>query len=39
MSSDDQRNTLIVGLDQQAHLGRALQGLDNLRRATLALGL
>jgi hypothetical protein len=39
MSSDDQRNTLIVELDQQVRLGQALQGLPNLRLAAVALGL
>ncbi len=39
MSADDQRNTLIVELDKQAHLGLALQGLDNLRLASIILGL
>ena len=39
MSSDDQRNTLIVELDRQTHLGRALQGLSNLRLAAVVLGL
>jgi hypothetical protein len=39
MSSDDQRNTLIVELDQQVRLGQALQGLPNLRLAAVVLGL
>lgn len=39
ISSDDQRNTLIVELDRQVQMGRALQGLDNLKLASLALGL
>lgn len=38
MSADDQRNTLIVELDAQTHLGRELQGLSNLGLARTAIG-
>ena len=33
------RNTLIVELDAQTHTGRALQGLDDLALAKVALGV
>lgn len=39
MSADDMRNTLIVELDAQTHTGRALQGLDDLALALVALGV
>ena len=39
MSADDMRNTLIVELDAQTHTGRALQGLDDLALAKVALGV
>jgi very-short-patch-repair endonuclease len=38
MTADDQRNTLIVELDGQTHVGRALQGFDNLDLARIGLG-
>ena len=38
MTADDMRNTLIVELDAQTHSGRALQALDDLALATIALG-
>jgi len=39
MSADDQRNTLIVELDAQTHLGQKLQGLGNLELVLTALGV
>ena len=39
MSADDMRNTLIVELDAQTQTGRALQGLDDLALAKVALGV
>ena len=39
MSADDMRNTLIVELDAQTHTGAALQGLDDLALACIALGV
>ena len=39
MSADDQRNTLIVALDAQTHLGAALQSLGNLELALVILGV
>jgi hypothetical protein len=39
MSSDDQRNTLIVELDTQTRLGASLQGLSNLELALIPLGV
>lgn len=39
MSSDDQRNTLIVELDGQTHLGASLQGLSNIDLVKVALGI
>lgn len=38
MTADDQRNTLIVELDHQVHLGARLQGLQNIDLAKVALG-
>jgi hypothetical protein len=38
MTADDQRNTLIVELDGQTHVGRALQGFDNLDLVRIGLG-
>ena len=38
MTADDQRNTLIVELDGQTHLGRRLQGLQNIDLVKVALG-
>ncbi len=38
MTADDQRNTLIVELDGQTHVGSALQGFDNLDLARIGLG-
>jgi len=38
MSSDDQRNTLVVELDAQTRLGRELQGLSDLGLARTVLG-
>lgn len=38
MSDDDQRNTLIVEIDGQTHMGRALQGLSNLDLVLVGLG-
>lgn len=39
MSSDDQRNTFIVELDSQTHLGVRLQGLSNIDLVKVALGI
>ena len=39
MSADDQRNTLIVEMDSQTHLGARLQGLGNMDLVRTALGL
>lgn len=39
LTADDQRNTLIVELDGQTHLGTRLQGLRNIDLAKLALGV
>jgi hypothetical protein len=39
MSADDQRNTLIVELDGQTHLGKRLQGLQNIDLAKIPLGV
>ena len=39
MSADDIRNTLIVELDAQTHTGAALQALDDLALACIALGV
>jgi len=38
MSSDDQRNTLIVELDGETHAGRALQGFGDLDLVRIGLG-
>jgi hypothetical protein len=38
MSADDQRNTLIVEIDGQTHLGSRLQGVSNLDLVLLGLG-
>ena len=38
MSADDQRNTLIVELDAQTHLGSQLQGLRNMDLVRVGLG-
>ncbi len=38
MTADDQRNTAIVELDGETHVGRALQGFDNLDLARIGLG-
>jgi hypothetical protein len=39
MSVDDQRNTFIVEMDGQTHLGARLQGLSNLDLVLTALGV
>ncbi len=39
MTSDDQRNTFIVELDGQTHLGGRLQGLIDINLAKVALGV
>jgi hypothetical protein len=39
MSADDQRNTFIVELDAQTHLGQKLQGFSNLELVLTALGV
>jgi hypothetical protein len=39
MSADDQRNTLIVEMDRQTHLGKRLQGLTNMQLVLTALGI
>jgi Matrixin len=39
MSDDDQRNTLIVEINSQTHLGSQLQGLDNMDLVLEGLGL
>lgn len=39
MSSDVMRNTLIVELDGQTHLGASLQGLTNIDLVKVALGI
>jgi len=38
MSDDDQRNTLIVELDGQTHLGPSLQGMSNMELVLIGLG-
>ena len=38
ISDDDQRNTLIVEIDHQTHLGSQLQGLSNMDLVLLGLG-
>jgi hypothetical protein len=38
LDGDDQRNTLIVELDGQTHLGARLQGLQNIDLAKVVLG-
>ena len=39
MTADDQRNTLIVELDGQTHLGRRLQELQNIDLVNVTLGV
>jgi hypothetical protein len=39
MSADDQRNTLIVEIDGQTHLGSRLQGVSNMDLVLLGLGV
>jgi hypothetical protein len=39
MTTDDQRNTMIVEMDSQTGLGKRLQGLTNMQLVCLALGV